>query len=152
MSDEKSTPDDNIVDPVVSAADAADTDAQSVQPTGKRRRKGAPERPVVEAPVETEEKDTKDGFFSRAGRAIKAFFIRFGHFFKSVWDQMSKVVWPTKKQMLMSVLAVFIFLVITVALVFGVDTGAGELVRVIFQNPNGGADMVPPGMPGMPGM
>ncbi len=136
----------------MSAADAADTDAQSVQPTGKRRRKGAPERPVVEAPVETKEKDTKDGFFSRAGRAIKAFFIRFGHFFKSVWDQMSKVVWPTKKQMLMSVLAVFIFLVITVALVFGVDTGAGELVRVIFQNPNGGADMVPPGMPGMPGM
>ena len=60
--------------------------------------------------------------------------------------------WPTKKEMLMSVLAVFIFLVITVALVFGVDTGAGELVRVIFQNPNGGADMVPPGMPGIPGM
>ena len=152
MSDEKSTPDDNIVDPVVSTADAADTDAQSVQPTGKRRRKGASERPVVEAPAETEEKNTKDGFFPRAGRASKAFFIRIGHFFKSVWDQMRKVVWPTKKEMLMSVLAVVIFLVITVALVFGVDTGAGELVRVIFQNPNGGADMVPPGMPGIPGM
>ena len=52
----------------------------------------------------------------------------------------------------MSVLAVFINMNITVALVFGVDTGAGELVRVIFQNPNGGADMVPPGMPGIPGM
>lgn len=148
MSDEKNTPDDKIVDPVVSAADAAGTDAQSVQPTGKRRRKGAPERPVVEASAETEEKETKDGFFPRAGRAIKAFFVRIGRFFKSVWDQMRKVIWPTKKQMLMSVLAVFIFLVLTVALVFGVDTGAAELVRVIFQNPDAGAGAVP-GVPGM---
>ena len=150
MSDEKTTP-DGAVAPVTSAADAAevaDADTQSAQPTGKRRRRGAPERPAVDTAVEAEEKDTKDGFFPRAGRAIAAFFIGIGHFFKSVWEQMTKVVWPTRKQMLMSVLAVFIFLVVTVALVFGVDTGAGELVRLIFQNPDGVAETTL-GLPGM---
>lgn len=145
MSDEKTTSGD-AVDPVASAADAAEVagvDTRSVQPTGKRRRRGAPERPAVETSVEAEEKDIKDSFFPRAGRAIAEFFISIGRFFKSVWEQMAKVIWPTRKQMLMSILAVFIFLVVTVALVFGVDTGASELVRVIFQNPNGVAETIP---------
>ena len=145
MSDEKTTSGD-IVDPVVSA-DNADA-AAPTQPTGKRRRKGASAHSTAETPAETREKDAK----AHSGNATKRFFVRIGQFFKSVYEQMAKVVWPTRKELWMSVLTVFIFLIITVLVVFGVDAGAGELVRVIFQNPDGASAVPGAGMPGIPGM
>lgn len=145
MSDEKNPQDD-----VLESADAAveAEGAAELRPTGKRRRKGATARPAAEEPT-PEKIEKKDGFFARMGKSIANFFKAIGRYFKSIWEQMRKVIWPTHKELLISIIAVFIFLVISVLLVFGVDTGAGELVRVIFQDPNGGAGDLQGVLPGM---
>lgn len=134
MSDEKNPQDD-----VVESADAAveAEDATELRPTGKRRRQGAAARPSAEEPT-PEKIEKKDGFFARTGKGIVNFFKGLGGYFKSIWEQLRKVIWPTRKELIISIVAVFIFLVLSVLLVFGVDSGAGELVRLIFQDPNAG--------------
>lgn len=149
MSDEKN-PQDDVVESAEPAVEAED--ATGLRPTGKRRRKGAVARPSTEE-TSSEKVDNKGGFFARVGAGIANFFKALGGYFKSIWDQLRKVIWPTKKEMVISVIAVFVFLIITVLLIFGVDSGAGELVRVIFQDPNGGAGDVPGDLSGLlPGM
>jgi len=145
VSDEKN-PQDDVVESGDAAVEAED--ATDLRPTGKRRRKGATARPSAEEAT-PEKIEKKDGFFARAGKGIANFFKGIGGYFKSIWEQMRKVIWPTRKELLISIIAVFIFLVLSVALVFGVDTGAGELVRLIFQDPNGGAGDLSGILPGM---
>lgn len=144
MSDEK-TPQDDVVDNLESAA--VSTPAAPVQPTGKRRRRGATASVSEETVAATTEEEKKS---SKVAARLRQFFQNIGQYFVSIVDQMRKVIWPTRKQLVISVITIFIFLVISVLLVFGVDSGAGELVRLIFQQPTPDVPAGPGfGLPGM---
>ncbi|RSX55052.1 preprotein translocase subunit SecE [Bifidobacterium dolichotidis] len=57
---------------------------------------------------------------------------RIGMFIKQIIDEMRKVVTPTRKQLFMWVLAVFIFVVLLMVLVTAMDFGLGNLAFLIF--------------------
>ncbi|QFQ03151.1 preprotein translocase subunit SecE [Corynebacterium urogenitale] len=54
-------------------------------------------------------------------------------FFRGVFREMSKVIWPTGKEMVTYTIVVLVFLVVMTALVAGVDWGASKLVDLMFQ-------------------
>lgn len=53
-------------------------------------------------------------------------------FFKEVRHEMSKVIWPTRKEAIMSTVTVSVTIVFMTALVFGYDFGFGKLIAFIF--------------------
>lgn len=66
-------------------------------------------------------------------KAIKPnIFMRIGLFIKQIIDELSKVVTPTSKELFFWSLAVFIFVLLLMALVTGMDYGLGKLTLWIF--------------------
>lgn len=66
-------------------------------------------------------------------KAIKPnIFMRIGLFIKQIIDELRKVVTPTSKELFFWSLAVFIFVLLLMALVTGMDYGLGELTLWIF--------------------
>ncbi|EFA22883.1 preprotein translocase subunit SecE [Bifidobacterium gallicum] len=59
-------------------------------------------------------------------------FQRIGLFIKQIIDELRKVVTPTRKQLFMWVLAVFIFVVLLMVFVTAMDFGLGNLAFLIF--------------------
>lgn len=55
-----------------------------------------------------------------------------GSFLQQVGNELSKVVWPTRKQMITYTTVVLIFVVALVAAVWGFDLGVGKLMDWIF--------------------
>ena len=55
-----------------------------------------------------------------------------GTFIQQVVSELSKVVWPTKKQMITYTSVVLVFVVILVAAVWGFDLGVGKVMDWIF--------------------
>lgn len=55
-----------------------------------------------------------------------------GTFIQQVISEMSKVVWPTKKQMITYTTVVLIFVVVLVSAVWGFDLGVGSVMDWIF--------------------
>jgi len=53
-------------------------------------------------------------------------------YLKQVVEELRKVIWPTRGQMVTYTIVVFLFLVFMTALVSGVDFGAGKLVEFVF--------------------
>ncbi|MDX2358208.1 preprotein translocase subunit SecE [Dietzia sp. PP-33] len=49
-----------------------------------------------------------------------------------VVEELRKVIWPTRNQMVTYTIVVFLFLIFMTALVSGVDFGAGKLVELVF--------------------
>ena len=66
-------------------------------------------------------------------KAIKPnIFMRIGLFIKQINDELRKVVTPTSKELFFWSLAVFIFVLLLMALVTGMDYGLGKLTLWIF--------------------
>ena len=66
-------------------------------------------------------------------KAIKPnIFMRIGLFIKQIIDVLRKVVTPTSKELFFWSLAVFIFVLLLMALVTGMDYGLGKLTLWIF--------------------
>lgn len=66
-------------------------------------------------------------------KAIKPnIFMRIGLFIKQMNDELRKVVTPTSKELFFWSLAVFIFVLLLMALVTGMDYGLGKLTLWIF--------------------
>ena len=59
-------------------------------------------------------------------------FLRIGLFIKQIIDELRKVVTPTSKELFFWSLAVFIFVLLLMALVTGMDYGLGKLTLWIF--------------------
>ena len=59
-------------------------------------------------------------------------FMRIGSFIKQIIDELRKVVTPTCKELFFWSLAVFIFVLLLMALVTGMDYGLGKLTLWIF--------------------
>lgn len=53
-------------------------------------------------------------------------------YIQQVVEELRKVIWPTRSQMITYTIVVFIFLIFMTALVSGVDLGAGKLVELVF--------------------
>ena len=49
-----------------------------------------------------------------------------------VVEELRKVIWPTRNEMVTYTIVVFLFLIFMTALVSGVDFGAGRIVELIF--------------------
>ncbi len=66
-------------------------------------------------------------------KAIKPnIFMRIGLFINQIIDELRKVVTPTSKELFFWSLAVFIFVLLLMALVTGMDYGLGKLTLWIF--------------------
>lgn len=66
-------------------------------------------------------------------KAVKPnIFMRLGLFIKQIIDELRKVVIPTSKELFFWALAVFIFVLLLMALVTGMDFGLGKLTLWIF--------------------
>lgn len=70
---------------------------------------------------------------SNAEKAVKPnVFMRIGLFIKQIIDELRKVVTPTAKKLFFWSLGVFIFVVLLMLLVTGMDFGLGKLVLWVF--------------------
>ena len=70
---------------------------------------------------------------SNREKAVKPnIFMRIGLFIKHIIDELRKVVTPTSKELFFWSLAVFIFVLLLMALVTGMDYGLGKLTLWIF--------------------
>ncbi len=88
-------------------------------PTGKA---GRGETAVVKR-VRTDADQAED---ARANRANPI------QYLGQVYEELRKVIWPTRNQMVTYTIVVFLFLIFMTALVSGVDLGAGKLVELVF--------------------
>ena len=70
---------------------------------------------------------------SKAEKAVKLnVFMRIGLFIKQIIDELRKVVTPTAKELFFWSLGGFIFVVLLMLLVTGMDFGLGKLVLWVF--------------------
>lgn len=70
---------------------------------------------------------------SKAEKSVKPnVFMRIGLFIKQIIDELRKVVTPTAKELFFWSLGVFIFVVLLMLLVTGMDFGLGKLVLWVF--------------------
>lgn len=70
---------------------------------------------------------------NNAEKAVKPnVFMRIGLFIKQIIDELRKVVTPTAKELFFWSLGVFIFVVLLMLLVTGMDFGLGKLVLWVF--------------------
>ena len=103
--------------------DSVDTngarDSETAVPTGKAGRGDTAVAKRVRTDADTPE-DT------RTARANPIAYIR------QVAEELRKVIWPTRNQMVTYTVVVLLFLIFMTALVSGVDFGAGKLVELVF--------------------
>ncbi|MBT1167084.1 preprotein translocase subunit SecE [Bifidobacterium simiarum] len=59
-------------------------------------------------------------------------FMRIGLFIKQIIDELRKVVTPTRKELLLWSIAVFIFVIFLMLLVTALDFGLGKAVMAVF--------------------
>ena len=59
-------------------------------------------------------------------------FMRIGLFIKQIIDELRKVVTPTRKELVLWSIAVFIFVIFLMLFVTGLDFGLGKLVMLVF--------------------
>ena len=70
---------------------------------------------------------------SKSEKAVKPnVFMRIGLFIKQIIDELRKVVTPTDKELFFWSLAVFIFVLLLMALVTGMDFGLGKATLWVF--------------------
>ncbi|HMT48952.1 preprotein translocase subunit SecE [Dietzia sp. UBA5065] len=100
-------------------SDAAEAPAGAAVPTGKAGRGDA----AVATRVRTDADKPED---TGSGRANPIQYVG------QVVEELRKVIWPTRNQMVTYTIVVFLFLIFMTALVSGVDFGAGKLVELVF--------------------
>ena len=115
-----------------------------LRPTGKRSRRGAVDADDtdtdVSTEVEAESSDTKAVEVKSVPKTARkktsgpsrnpiAFVIKY---LKEVVDELRKVIWPSRKQMISYTTVVMVFLAFMVALIGLVDLGLARLVMLVF--------------------
>ena len=103
----------------VDISGARDSDAAATVPTGKAGRGDT----AVAGRVRTDADKPED---TRTARANPFQYIG------QVVEELRKVIWPTRNQMVTYTIVVFLFLIFMTAMVSGVDFGAGKLVELVF--------------------
>lgn len=98
--------------------DARGSDASAV-PTGKAGRGET----TVASRARTDADRPEDTRSSRANPVT---------YLQQVVEELRKVIWPTRNQMITYTVVVFLFLIFMTALVSGVDFGTGKLVELVF--------------------
>jgi preprotein translocase subunit SecE len=59
-------------------------------------------------------------------------FKRIGKFFKDVVNELKKVTWPSRKNLISYTVAVLVFVAIMMLVVYGIDSGAAAAIQAIF--------------------
>ena len=100
-------------------SDAAAVPAGSAVPTGKAGRgdTAVANRVRTDADKPEDTRNTRANPFQYIGQVV---------------EELRKVIWPTRNQMVTYTIVVFLFLIFMTALVSGVDFGAGKLVELVF--------------------
>jgi len=62
----------------------------------------------------------------------KNVFARIGLFYRQIIAELRKVVWPSRSDLTTYTTVVIVFVVVIMALVYGLDTGFAELAKLIF--------------------
>ncbi|GII24275.1 preprotein translocase subunit SecE [Planosporangium mesophilum] len=92
------------------------------------------------------EKPKRAGGVDKTGTATKArtkagerpgLFGRFRNFIREIISELSKVIWPTRKELLTYTTVVVVFVAIIMAIVWGLDTGFGYVILKVFGTGNG---------------
>lgn len=118
--------DDELDDSDDDERDADDDDDTEVAAPVARRGK----QPKTSATA-TKKKPTRDQKSARASKSSIAGAAP-GTFLQQVVNELSKVVWPTRKQMVTYTSVVLVFVVLLVASVWGFDLGVGKVMDWIF--------------------
>lgn len=107
--------------------------AENTQPATATNDKKAEKVKKVEKPAKTDKaaktaksasKEKKPNVFVRMGKGIK-------RFFKELKSECKKIVWPEAKTVLKSSLVVIVSVVIIGAVIWLIDTGLSELVKLL---------------------
>jgi preprotein translocase subunit SecE len=72
----------------------------------------------------------KDGRKKRSGGGNP--FARAGLFYRQIIAELRKVVWPSRNDLTTYTTVVIVFVVVIMALVYGLDTGFAELAKLVF--------------------
>jgi preprotein translocase subunit SecE len=64
-------------------------------------------------------------------------FARFRNFIREIISELSKVIWPTRKELLTYTTVVVVFVAIIMGIVWALDTGFGYVILKVFGTGNG---------------
>lgn len=59
-------------------------------------------------------------------------FKKLGRFLKDVVVELKKVTWPSRKNLISYTIAVIVFVIIMMAVIYGIDSGAAAAIKAIF--------------------
>ncbi len=52
-------------------------------------------------------------------------------FFKDIWSELKKVTWPTRKELVSFSVAILVFIILMVVIIFAIDTGLGAAWNIL---------------------
>lgn len=111
------------------------SDESSKTPAASKAGDGAAPRPAGKRQVAGTASTARAASASRAPEVVKTSrnpFAAIVAFFRGVFQEITKVIWPTGRELVTYTLIVLIFLIIMTGLVAGVDYVAGLGVRAAF--------------------
>lgn len=85
------------------------------------KEKNMPAKKSSKKPANKNNKKKGTGFFKRIAR-----------FFKDVVVELKKVTWPSRKNLISYTIAVIVFVIIMMAVIYGIDSGAAAAIKAIF--------------------
>ncbi|EFV12136.1 preprotein translocase subunit SecE [Segniliparus rugosus] len=109
--------------------DFAEDDSAAARPTGKRARRRAAAEESGDAAERRPAKDSKEGKKAKrasGGRSRNPFAVVV-QFFREVIAELSKVIWPQRRQMVSYTVIVIIFVAVVVSFVALLDIGFAKL-------------------------
>ena len=109
--------------------DLIDDDSAATRPTGKRARRRATTEGQADAGERRPAKDSKEGKKAKraSGGSSRNPFAAVVQFFREVIAELSKVIWPQRRQMISYTAIVIVFVAVVVSFVAGLDIGFAKL-------------------------
>jgi preprotein translocase subunit SecE len=111
------TPDNGNQDGAVDVSDATPAAGQEDSTLSRRERKRARKA---------------EGGGPSGKRAKKGLVARIGLFYRQIIAELRKVVWPTRNELTSYTSVVIVFVLVIMALVYGLDTGFVKLASIVF--------------------
>ncbi|GAC56573.1 putative preprotein translocase SecE subunit [Gordonia hirsuta DSM 44140 = NBRC 16056] len=119
---ERTTGDDTGIDVDVIEAD-------EMKPSGKRR---ARERRTASGESLPGKAGVVDVAAEEGTETTRNPFLRVWIFLKQVVTELKKVIWPTRREMIVYSIGVLIFVALVTAVIFGLDIGFAKLTLLVF--------------------
>ncbi|MGL6235983.1 MAG: preprotein translocase subunit SecE [Segniliparus sp.] len=109
--------------------DDFEDEGSAARPTGKRGRRRASAENRAEDGERRPAKDSKEGKKAKrsSGERSRNPFVALVQFLREVVSELSKVIWPQRRQMVSYTLIVIIFVAVVVSFVAGLDIGFAKL-------------------------